>query len=158
MVLANFDPRLSDANRDTTHRRLYVQGLLRHVYDGRADFERTDQISYWQKAARSFVTVHVPGYCNHKLDRSQHQLFGLGVCTVSPVISTYLGTHPPEPWEHYVPCADDYGDLIEKIEWCRAHRPQCVQIGNRAGQFFQQHSTPAAMWARVSCRLASVIS
>jgi hypothetical protein len=63
-------PRVTELNRDLTRRRLYVQGLLRHVYGDRADFGRTDQLTYWRKAIHSLVTVHVPGYCNHKLDRS----------------------------------------------------------------------------------------
>jgi hypothetical protein len=92
------------------------------------------------------------------LDRSQHQLFGLGCCTITPVIHMYLATRPPEPWEHYIPCLDDYDDLIDKINWCHEHRSQCAMIGRRAQLFFHQQSMPAAIWSHVNNRLTHLIA
>jgi glycosyl transferase family 90 len=37
------------------------------------------------------------------------------------------------PFEHFVPVAADLSDLIEKIEWCRAHDRECAAIAS-AGQ------------------------
>jgi hypothetical protein len=155
-ILANFNPRVSEDNLDLTRRRLYVQGLLRHVYGNRADFELTEQTAYWRKAGECLVMVHVPGFSNNRLDRSQHQMFGLGCCTISPVIHTYLSTRPPTPWEHYVPCQDDYGDLVAKIEWCRNSRTECVNIGRGAKQFFQEQSTPETLWRQILSRVGQL--
>ena len=152
-ILANFNPRIGELNRDLTVRRLYVQGLLRHAYGSLADFELTDQDAYWRKMSDCLVAVHVPGFSNNRLDRSQHQMFGLGCCTISPVLQTYVLTGPPVPWEHYVPCRDDYEDLIAKIEWCRENREACVRIGRRAEAFFRSQSTPVAIWSHICARL-----
>ena len=37
------------------------------------------------------------------------------------------------PFEHFVPVAADLSDLLEKIEWCRAHDRECSAIAS-AGQ------------------------
>lgn len=37
------------------------------------------------------------------------------------------------PWQHYVPVQSDMSDLLEKIDWCRAHDAQCRDIA-AAGQ------------------------
>jgi len=38
-----------------------------------------------------------------------------------------------EPWKNFVPVRSDLVDLIEKIEWCRAHEEECARIAS-AGQ------------------------
>lgn len=155
-ILANFDPRRGEPNHGLTSRRLYVQGLLRHVYGERVELRRMEQQAYWSRTADSLVLVHVPGATNNVLDRSQLQFFGLGGCTISPVLQTYLSTMPPMPWEHYVPCLDSYDDLIEKIEWCRGHRAECVRIGQQARHFFRGQCLPQAIWTHVKSRLSRI--
>ena len=88
-VLAAFNPRTHEPNRDLTRRRLFVQEVLRHAYGSRVDCEMTDQETYWRRATRALVAVHAPGAFNRRLDRSQHQLFGLGCCTITPVIEPF---------------------------------------------------------------------
>lgn len=138
-----------------TERRQFVRRLLSDRYGAMLDHRWTPAELYWRRAAGSLVTICVPGADNHHLDRGQHQLLGLGVCTVSP--DTFIA--PLEErlvaGDHYVACRDDYGDLIDKIEWCRAHRDECRQIGCQAQEFFQGHSTPRAIWQYVARRLAA---
>lgn len=43
-------------------------------------------------------------------------------------------------WTHYVPVAANLSDLIEKIEWCRAHDQACREIA-AAGQEFALRRT-----------------
>ena len=37
-----------------------------------------------------------------------------------------------EPWRHFVPVANDFSDLGEKLDWCRAHDEECQAITRRA--------------------------
>ena len=45
---------------------------------------------------------------------------------------------------HDIGFIDDkmYSDLHEKIEWCKANRKECVEIGARAKELFNETSTP----------------
>lgn len=138
-----------------TQRRQYVRAVLRERYVGDLDDEWTDRAAYWRRAAGSLVTVCVPGADNHHLDRGQHQLMGLGVCTISPELFMAPLGDRPIAGEHYVACRDDYADLVERIEWCRAHREGCRAIGRQARDFFQTHSTPQAIWRYIAARLAT---
>ncbi|MCX5493994.1 glycosyl transferase family 90 [Kaistia dalseonensis] len=45
------------------------------------------------------------------------------------------------PWTHYVPVASDLSDIVEKVEWCRAHDQACREIA-AAGQEFALRRTP----------------
>jgi hypothetical protein len=37
-----------------------------------------------------------------------------------------------EPWVHFVPIANDFSDLAERLDWCRAHDDECRQIALNA--------------------------
>ena len=37
-----------------------------------------------------------------------------------------------KPWKHYIPVANDFSDLGEKITWCLSHDRQCQRIVQRA--------------------------
>ncbi|HQU45079.1 MAG TPA: glycosyl transferase family 90 [Pirellulales bacterium] len=138
-----------------TERRQYVRRTLTARVGNCLDDAWTGREAYWRRAAKSLVTVCVPGADNHHLDRGQHQLFGLGVCTISSDLFMAPLEKRPIAGEHYVACRDDYADLIDQIEWCRAHREACRQIGRRAQEFFQRHSTPRAIWRYIGQRLAA---
>ena len=45
------------------------------------------------------------------------------------------------PFVHYVPVRQDLGDLIARIEWCRAHDSDCEAIVNRARRFYDTFLT-----------------
>lgn len=130
----------------------YVVGTLRALPEVRVEFDAAE--AYWRRAVGSLVTVCVPGADNHHLDRGQHQLMGLGVCTISPQLFMAPLGDRPIAGEHYVACRDDYADLVERIEWCREHREECRALGRRAREFFQTHSTPQAIWRYIAARLA----
>lgn len=136
-----------------TERRQYVRRILSDRYGATLDSAWTSAELYWRRSAAAFVTVCVPGADNHHLDRSQHQLLGLGVCTISPDIFMAPLGERLVAGEHYVVCRDDYADLIERIEWCREHREACRRIGRQAQGFFQAHGTPRAIWQYVARRV-----
>lgn len=37
-----------------------------------------------------------------------------------------------EPWEHFVPVANDFSDLAQRLDWCRSHDEECQRIAQRA--------------------------
>ncbi len=39
---------------------------------------------------------------------------------------------------HYVEVSRDFSDLLEKIEWCRAHDEECRQIAENGKEFMKQ--------------------
>lgn len=46
-----------------------------------------------------------------------------------------------KPYVHYIPVAHDFSDLIEKIEWAKAHDDEARQIALQATEFAQTHLT-----------------
>lgn len=138
-----------------TERRRYVRRLLSERYGSTLDDAWTSAELYWRRAAGSLVAVCVPGADNHHLDRGQHQLMGLGVCTISPELFMAPLGDRPVGGEHYIVCRDDYADLVGRTAWCREHREECRAIGRQAREFFQAHSTPQAIWQYVAARVAT---
>lgn len=101
------------------------------------------QIKFWAELEKCLVSVCVPGAHNDMLDRGQYESIGLGVCTISPRIKTVM------PWdqdlipsEHYISCADDYSDLLEKVEWCLDNKGECKRIGDNARALFDEYCLP----------------
>jgi len=124
-------------------RRSKVQNLLKDKYGNEVDFKLTDQETYWKKTANCLVSVHVPGYRNDILDRGQFQMMAFGGCTISPKINTILPYNISlVPGVDYIQCKDDYSDLIEKIEWCKTHREECIKIGKNAKDLFMAFGLP----------------
>lgn len=101
---------------------------------------------FWQMINKCLVAVFVPGATNDMLDRGHLQYLAFGCCTIAPSIVDRLPYGKKLlPSVHYVQCASDYSDLIEKIEWCRKHRGTCRRIGRSAKQLFLKTSTPAKL-------------
>lgn len=124
-------------------RRLNVQAILRNKYGKEVDFSITSKEEYWKKINNCLVSVHVPGARNDMLDRGQIQMMAFGVCTISPILRAVA----PDFYKlqaniDYIPCKQDYLDLPEKIEWCKAHRKECIQIGQDAKKVFEYLYTP----------------
>jgi hypothetical protein len=140
----------SARDRDLYARRKTVRDLLTKEFGALVVSDRLPQYEFWNTACQSLVSVHVPGSWRHSLDRGQHQLLGLGVCTVSPDIWTSVLGKRLEPYQHYVPLRDDFSDLVSQITWCRNHRSECAAIGRRAKEFFLRQSTPGAIWRYIS--------
>ena len=50
-----------------------------------------------------------------------------------------------EPWVHFVPVAEDFSDLAERLAWCRSNDDECHEIARRgAEQAHRVYSVAAA--------------
>jgi hypothetical protein len=101
------------------------------------------------------VHVCVPGARNDILDRGQLQAMAFGCCTISPVLADCLAWNKElVPGVHYLSCANDYSDLIEKIEWCKSNRDKCIEIGQNAKILFQETSVPSKLleWIKINVK------
>jgi len=62
------------------------------------------------------------------------------------------------PWEHYVPVANDFADLGDRLAWCRDHDDACHAIAEAAARRALEVYEPARvardMAARLRARLA----
>lgn len=54
------------------------------------------------------------------------------------------------PWTHYVPVAEDLGDLLEKIAWLDAHPDEAAAIAAAALTFVRAKMAPEAMRAAMA--------
>lgn len=130
-------------------RRRHVQRKLQATYQDKVDiiFKRGHQQEFWNKFKNCLVSVAVPGACNFMVDRGHLEQLALGVCTICPEIREYFpGFVLLQPDIHYIKCADDYSDLITKIEWCRKNRDKCREIGNNAYRFYWDYCSPTPYW------------
>lgn len=129
-------------------RRGKVQYMLKDHYRARADTEITDKVEFWKKVDRCLVSVCVPGARNDILDRGQFQYWAFGACTISPRLNIVLPYWTePKPGIHYIECAPDYSDLIDKIEACRKNRELRIEIGTAAKELFTAVCTPERVWS-----------
>jgi len=130
------------ADRRNTIKQLLIQKIPINL-----DLSIIPQENYWKSIEHKAVSIHVPGYCNNMIDRGQLQLMAFGCCTISPNLPEML-PHFKQfiPDVHYIRCAGDYSDLIEKIDWCKSHTNECVDIGNNAKTLFRTYFTPARIW------------
>lgn len=65
-----------------------------------------------------------------------------GSVMIKPDMSNVI-TYPDiyKPYETYIPCALDWSDLIEKIEWVRSNPSRCKEITENAKQCMQKAYT-----------------
>lgn len=115
--------------------------------------ENLPQEKFFADAFSCRASVHIPGSWDHSLDRGQQQLFGLGICTISPDIWTACGDERPEPGIHYVGLRDDLQDVLDKVHWCLDNRDEVKRIGDNAKAFFRRHCTPIEIWRHVYARI-----
>ena len=149
MVLNNQTP-----GAGAKERREKVQSMLEEEYGENFDKTITSKQEFWNKINNCLVSVCVPGARNDMLDRGQFQYWAFGACTISPRLDLRLPHwREPMPGLHYVECADDYSDLIEKIEWCRKHRAECKFIGAAAKKMFLYSCTPECIWTWINACL-----
>jgi hypothetical protein len=83
------------------------------------------------------------------LDKGHLQYMGLGVCTISPKINTQFPYFQKmTPGKNYIQCADDYSNLIEKVNWCLDNPEECRRIGGEASFLFHHFCLPknVARW------------
>jgi hypothetical protein len=125
-------------------RRNYVQKILKTRYGDSTKTEFVEnQCEFWEIINHCLVHVCVPGARNDILDRGQLQAMAFGCCAISPVLADCLAWNQElVPGVHYISCASDYSDLIEKIEWCKCNRDKCIEIGQNVKKLFNETSTP----------------
>jgi hypothetical protein len=141
IVLNNQRPYAGAKERRNTVQRM-LNGSRNQV-----DTKLTSQAEFWRKINNCLVSVCVPGARNNMLDRGQIQYMALGCCTISPKLQTVLPQYQKLlPDKHYIQCADDYSDLLKKIEWCKSNREKCVEIGRNASTLFEEVSHANALW------------
>ena len=139
-----------------TERRTQIQSFLKKTYGPLADIEITDQSTFWRKAKDCLVAVFVPGARIDILDRGQFQFMAFGACTISPKLDITLpGMRPVLANVHYMECAQDFSNLKEIIEWARAHRTSCREIGANASALFAETSLPWKIWGWIGGCLES---
>ena len=142
IILSNQRP-----SGNAVKRRKQVQDLLSNTYGNNFDSSKSNQLAFWNKINNCLVSVCVPGYCNNMLDRGQLQYMALGCCTISPDLPEVLpNCNILQPQVHYIQCANDYSDLIEKIEWCKSNRKECIAIGDNAKAAFLSFGMPHALF------------
>jgi len=130
---------------DAIQRRKYVQSLLKQKFQ-EVDTKIYPQQHFWNQINECLVSVCVPGARNNMIDRGQLQYMGLGCCTISPELTDSLCFNSkPIPGYQYISCKNDYSDLEDKINWCKANRNKCVEIGKNAKHLFQNTCTPKAI-------------
>jgi len=127
-------------------RRKKVLSLLKNEYGDELYTVLLNQKFYWLRIASILTSVFVPGYCNNMIDRGIFQSMFLGCCCITSSIPEKL------PWdlslipgEDYVLCADDYSDLIEKINWVSAHRIEAVEIGRKVKEKCATYFNPESL-------------
>lgn len=124
-------------------RRHYVRNMLIEKYGNDFVYERCHRYEFYKNVSKCLVSVCVPGARNNMLDRGHGQYMLLGACTISPKLVTTLSYGLClEPGVHYIECKEDYSDLIDKIEWCKRNRGECMRIGKTAKKIMQETSTP----------------
>lgn len=135
---------------NATNRRNHVRDILYKRYKLRGNLVYSPhfaQVDYWKMINNCLVHVFVPGCYNDMLDRGHIQYLAFGCCTVAPPIMDLL-PYDSEliPGIHYIQCKSNYSDLIEKIDWCKNHRKECIEIGKNAQKLFDQSCTPKRLW------------
>ena len=70
------------------------------------------------------------------------EIIQFGSVMIKPDMSQVI-THPNIyiPYETYIPCALDWSDLIEKIEWVKSNPNKCKEIVENARQLVKKSYT-----------------
>jgi hypothetical protein len=128
---------------NATKRRSHVQQILTQSFKN-VDIEaRCHQYDFWKMSEHCLVSVCVPGATNYMVDRGHMEMIGLGVCTVSPRLTTLFPYYRSLiPGIHYIECADDYSDLASIIEHLRNNKSICQQVGKNAREFYETSYHP----------------
>lgn len=134
-------------NGAAVDRRNHVHQLLRENFLDVDVDSNSDQIGFWQAHERCLAAVCVPGATNNMVDRGHIELMGLGVCTVSPELTTlFPGRQCLIANRHYIKCADDYSDLVSILKRLESNPAICRRTGANARRFYEKNYTPQQYW------------
>ena len=107
------------------------------------NYKMSDCMEFWESNRNALTSICVPGNRNTMIDRGQLELMGLGVCTISPELDTFLcHNQKPIPDVHYIKCSEDYSNLGEKIKMLQKDKKLSKQIGDNARDFFDTYYKP----------------
>lgn len=113
-----------------------------------------DQLDFWKAHENCLTSICVPGATNNMVDRGQIELFGLGVCTISPILYTRFPFDVvPIPNVHYIQCRDDYSDLVDIIKRLSSNKSRCKEIGDNAKAFYDAYFAPKQYWKWIMSNL-----
>jgi hypothetical protein len=129
-----------------TKRRKRVRRMIAEHFRDKCSVALAKKVgAYWKQAAHTSCAVFVPGARNDMMDKGHLQYMGLGVCTISPHITTMFPRfkHMVDG-EHFVECAGDYSNLIDKIQWCMDNPKECLRIGKNAQELFNRSCLPVS--------------
>lgn len=130
--IQNFmDPKGKTLNPRHTFQKLYEENRLPKVEFENKTTPIKDQIQYkmildidgWSATWSAMVWKMYSGSVLLKVNSKWKQWFH----------------HRLEPWIHYVPVANDFSDLNDKIEWCLHNESECIRITENAKRFVDEH-------------------
>jgi hypothetical protein len=134
-------------NGAAVERRNHVHALLDQNFDQVDTAADQDQIGFWKQHENCLTAVCVPGATNNMVDRGHLELFGLGVCTISPELYTVFPQNQTlVAGEHYIKCQDDYSDLVDVIHSLQQTPSFAKAIGNHARKFYESYYAPEKYW------------
>jgi hypothetical protein len=140
---------------DAVKNRIKVRDIIKENYPNDCLLNPNfKQEHYWKLINNCLVHVFVSGAREGILDRGLLQYLAFGCCTISPEITDSLPYNKMFlPGKHFIQCDSNYSDLIEKIEWCKTHRDECITIGNNAKKLFEEICTPIKLWSWIIERI-----
>ena len=142
-------------NGAATERRELVHDIIASNFNQYDIDAKSDQFAFWREHQHA-IAVCVPGATNNMIDRGQMELFGLGVCTISPELRTVLPYGQlAKPGIHYVQCADDYSDLVDIINHLYDNLDYANQIGKNARKLFELYFSPTSYWKWILSNLST---
>ena len=134
-------------NGAAVERRNMVHQMLKDNFSDVDINANENQIDFWKAHEHCLAAVCVPGATNHMVDRGHIELIGLGVCTVSPRLSTlFPGRRELEAGKHYIQCADDYHNLVPILKDLKNNPDVCKTVGNEAHKFYEESYSPTYYW------------
>ena len=110
-----------------------VRELLRQVVEAEGldvDVHLGGGVPRWKQRHHRYL-LDVDGYVRTFDAWAWKLLSGRVVLSQTSPWETFF-TRQFEPWTHFVPVAEDFSDLAERLEWCRAHDDECHEIARRA--------------------------
>jgi hypothetical protein len=123
---ANYFPPLVDGRE---HPRLYFQRVVaRHNLP--IDVRLGKGVSYAEQLRYKYI-IDIDGCVRTWAAWAWKMRSGSVVISADSPWESFF-TRLFEPWVHFVPIANDFSDLPEKLAWCRDHDDQCMEIAERA--------------------------
>lgn len=116
-------------------------------------FELTDELSPEDQSKYRYI-INVPGHsCAYRLslEMSMKSVIFLVDFEYKLWYTKYL-----VPYVHYIPIKGDMSDLSEKIEWCRIHQKECIDIADASYNFYTKYLCKDAIFDYLQNTLVNI--